>query len=661
MSTIASIHGGGIEPAGNRLRGVVNAESAGWLASCGAHVTLLALLAFGTLNMPASQPDRDLVTPRLELDEPEVSREFFSSDRQFDEIGALSHSGQDRAISAAYDLSDESLATVDADLLGALGDVPIVEIDMDSFTSPDVIDAAAIQGVGNVGTTGAEGAIDRLTHEIVRSLEAQPTLVVWLFDESGSLGEERAAILKRFDRIYEELGVIEAAESPAFRHHDDKPLLTAVVGFGETARLLTKRPTDQLDEIKAAVGSLENSTSNTENVFQAVALAADEFHRYRLRRQGSRHVMFVVFTDESGDDVGHVDQTVNLCRKYGISVYVVGRPAPFGREFAYVKWVDPDPNFDQRPQWPPVRLGPESFAPERLKIHFIDRGTTDFLLDSGFGPFALTRLCYETGGLYFSAHPNRAVGRRVTAGEIDNLSAHFAAFFDPEVMQPYQPDYVSWDDYQELLRENRARAALVEAAQMSWTSPMGDVRVRFPKRDEASLAESLSVAQRSAAILHPKIDQICQVLLAGAADRDKLVEPRWQAGYDLAAGRAVALKVRTEGYNAALAMAKRGMQFASAKNNTWILKPDDAFANTALEQLADEATESLVRVVEEHPGTPWAMLAEQELSEPLGWQWKEGFTKLPSDENSAGNRRRPNRRPDDAPPQRPPRRDPPPL
>ena len=60
-----------------------------------------------------------------------------------------------------------------------------------------------------------------------------------------------------------------------------------------------------------------------------------------------------------------------------------------------------------------------------------------------------------------------------------------------------------------------------------------------------------------AAILQPRVDEICRGLSAGEADRDKLDEPRWQAGYDLAMGRALALKVRTDGYNAALAQAKR--------------------------------------------------------------------------------------------------------
>ena len=154
----------------------------------------------------------------------------------------------------------------------------------------------------------------------------------------------------------------------------------------------------------------------------------EKYRSYRTARKRSRNVMIVVFTDESGDDIGALDETINVCRKLAMPVYVVGRPAPFGRRQAYVKWIDPDPNFDQRPQWVPVNLGPESLLPERLKLGFSGSGTKDALLDSGYGPYGLTRLCFETGGLYFTAHPNRSEGRLISSRETSNLAAHFSEF-----------------------------------------------------------------------------------------------------------------------------------------------------------------------------------------------------------------------------------------
>ena len=86
---------------------------------------------------------------------------------------------------------------------------------------------------------------------------------------------------------------------------------------------------------------------------------------------------------------------------------------------------------------------------------------------------------------------------------------------------------------------------------------MENVRLRFPRIDDAQFARDLSNAQRDAAKLEPKIDALVAILRQGERDREKVTTPRWQAGFDLAIGRALAVKVRTEGYNAMLAMPSR--------------------------------------------------------------------------------------------------------
>lgn len=642
-------------------RGVplIDGESAAWAMSLGIHLAALAVLTVASLTLPTTNLPFELAIEPLEALEPEpLSEDFVSSDVASTEIGAMALGGLGAALASAPDFSEQSLVVEQVDLLADVADRVVVDLETEVFRGPEFNTSIAVQGAGSVGATGAEGAIDRLTHEILTSLEQRPTMVVWLFDQSGSLREERARVVKRFRRIYEELGVIDAADNPAFRRHQDKPLLTVVVGFGAEPTMLTAEPTDRIEEIEAAVQNIKNDKTGRENVFQAIGMVAEKFRTYRSAKNGKRHVMIVVFTDEAGDDIPLVDDTVGICRKYAMPVYVVGRPAPFGRQTAYVKYVDPDPRFDQRPQWVPVSLGPESLMPELLKLRFAQQGDEEELLDSGFGPYALTRLCYETGGLYFASHPNRMVGRRISGDETDNLSAHISMFFEPDAMRRYQPDYLSAQEYVRLVQSNRARQALIQAAQLSWTSPMENVRLRFPKRDEAELAQLLSLAQRSAAILQPKIDVICQTLLAGEADRPKLEELRWRAGYDLALGRALAVKVRTDGYNVMLAEAKQGKRFKDPKNNTWVLRPAETFANTSLEKLGAKSVDYLQRVVEEHPDTPWAALAERELSTPLGWRWDETHTNLPP-VRQGDNPRPP--RPEPMVPQGPPRRDPPPL
>jgi hypothetical protein len=348
--------------------------------------------------------------------------------------------------------------------------------------------------------------------------------------------------------------------------------------------------------------------------------------------------MIVAFTDEVGSDQNDLDSTVKLCRRYAMPVYVVGVPAPFGRQNTQMKWVDPDPKFDQTAQWGLVEQGPETLAPERIKLAYFGNNKDDEPMDSGFGPFSLTRLCYETGGIYFAVHPNRNVMRTVSRNETEAYSSHLKHFFDPEVMRRYRPDYVSIDEYKRRLVQNKARMALVEASTRSQVTQMEKPQLRFVKRDEGSFSESISEAQQEAAKLEPKIDQMFQVLTVGEADREKETIPRWQAGFDLAMGRVLAVKVRTEAYNAMLAAAKRGLNPKDKKNNTWTLKPADTVtANSQLAKLADRAKMYLNRVVKDHADTPWALLAKQELEEPLGWEWEESFTDVSPQRNNPGN------------------------
>jgi hypothetical protein len=650
------------DPAPSWAKGeVLGAQS--WLASLALHLAFLVTAAAITFALPRAAEELALSyeLPELIEEEEPLPQEFLSADETMDDYGALSQLGAESARALATVVDDRSLVVFEPEEITDFGEREIIEIDA-IFQGSETTDELPVQGVAQVGIHGAVGAIDRLTHEILQSVEQQPTLVVWLFDQSGSLRDERSRILARFRGIYDQLGVIEAAELPEFRQPKNKPLLTAVVGFGESPQILTKQPTDRIEEIEAAIRAIKDDASGQENVFQAVAMTANKFRNYRTSSQGSRNVMIIVFTDEAGDDLSEMDATVHLCRKLAMPVYVVGRPAPFGRREAYVKWIDPDPQFDQRPQWVPVNMGPETLLPERLKLQFFGSGRDRELLDSGFGPYALTRLCYETGGLYFAAHPNREVGRRIGGRETQNLAAHFSVFFDPDVMRRYQPDYVTIQEYLQVAQSSGARQALMEAAKLSWTTQLGDIRRRFPKRDEAQLAQSLSVAQRAAALRQPQIDRICQILLAGEDDRAKLEEPRWKAGFDLATGRALATKVRTDSYNVMLAQAKQGLAFQNKKNNTWVLVADDAYANSSLEKTARQAQEYLNRVSSQHAGTPWAYLAMRELQTPLGWRWDEDYSYVPSPDNVAGNNNRPRleRRPRQRPAP-PPRRNPPRL
>jgi hypothetical protein len=563
----------------------------------------------------------------------ELPQEFFFSALPTEDVGANSLHGLEAAISQAPVVSDVSAVPTPSDL----AETPVNSVQIDDTiqqaTGLNYNVTLPVRGSAGHGTTGASGAIDRLTHEILLSLEQRKTLVVWLFDQSYSMSAQRREVKDRLDRVYRELGLIEAAANPAFKKHDDKPLLTSIGCFGQKVSLLTKTPTDDLSEIQAAVEGIEVDESGMELVFTAVYQAANQYKQYRhpspTTKEPDRNVMIVVFTDEAGEDQHGLDQTVQLCRKLAMPVYVVGVPAPFGQQETLVKWVHPDTKYDQTPQWAVVNQGPETLLPERIRLDFDGSHEARDPIDSGFGPYALTRLCYETGGIFFTVHPNRTVNRAVGRREVDVFSAHLQHFFDPEVMRKYRPDYVSAAEYERRVKQNRARQSLVEAARLAAIAPMEGPEYRFVKQSDAALAGRLSEAQKKAAILEPRIEQLYQLLAQGEAQRAKETNLRWQAGYDLAMGRVLAVKVRTEAYNAMLAQAKSGLEFKNPQNNTWVIAPANTLSvGSQYEKLAEKAKTYLERVVKEHPDTPWALIASRELKAPLGWQWREEFTDL---------------------------------
>lgn len=501
------------------------------------------------------------------------------------------------------------------------------------------------------GTTGAAGAVDRITFEILKLMEERPTLVVWLFDQSGSLHRQRQEIRSRFDRIYDQLGLaVEATSEPEpsapRRGTEDSLLLTSVIGFGQNIELLTPQPTADLAEIKSVVDGIRIDASGVERAFTAINAAVDQYKSLRRRRGQNppqRNVMFIVVTDERGDDANLVESTIENCRKFAIPVYVIGVPAPFGREHTLVKYVDPDPNYDQTPQFAQVDQGPESWMPERVQVGFTGDFQQEPVIDSGFGPYALTRLCYETGGIYFTVHPNRNTERRVGRGELAPFASELKYFFDPVVMARYRPDYVSPDDYAKEVKRSPLRQALVMAAQMPAAEGLARPRTVFVRRDEAQLAAELTTAQQDAARLEPRLAQMAMTLEPGLKARDQEPTPRWKAGFDLALGRVLAQQVRTETYNAMLAQAKRGMPFEKPRSNTWVLKPSDAITvGSKWQSQAELARQLLTAVTQEHPGTPWALLASEELKAPLGWEWTESYTKLdPPRPNNPGNNNQP--------------------
>ncbi len=594
-----------------------------WMISLLAHASLI--LIFGTLfiDMPASEQPLTLVTAAEEvIEEKEVDIQHFRfSPDESEQTGSASVVGID--VPAPTAIQHDPIVSVRTELVPveiAKYEAPVLS---DVSAATTVSDKVMMKGNAGVGAVGAVGAVDRITQEIILSLERRPTIVVWLFDQSWSMLPQRQAVNERLARVYKELGVSDIVA----RSQKQKPLLSSVIAFGKNVNVLTPELTDDIDLIQRTVAGIENDESGVEMTFTAITKAVET---YKVHHQyDRRNIMLVVFTDEVGDDEDKLDSTIAACRMHGAPVYVVGAPAPFGRRNIEFKYVDPDPNFDQSVQWLPVRSGPESFLPEMVNMGFIgfERRDADlYRMDSGFGPYCLTRLCYETGGIFFSVHaarPESAEGF-VPSASTPAMSARLNYFFDPSIMRSYMPDYLPVNEYVKKISANKAKQQLVRTAEMSMVMPMDRPQLVFDRNpdNEAALKRTLDEAQKKAAILEPELNMLYSTLKQGEADRPKITEPRWQANFDLAMARILAAKVRTEGYNFMLARAKGGLKYDNPKTNLLELQAsDDVTWSSQHKKMADQARELLQRVAHDHSGTPWAKLAEEELQHPIGWRW----------------------------------------
>jgi hypothetical protein len=615
----------------------IDGDTPAWVVSMLVHVVVLVLLA--TVMVPPTERPAAVVSieqppfSEPELLEPEAMA--VSLEPQ-DHVGAQSEESVDVA---------QSLAPVIAEMPAVPIDPPEA-FDTEEFVEPfdDVVpqglnlsETITATGAVAVGTSGASGAVDRLTLEIAAALEEKPTAVCWIFDQSVSLAGQRRDIASRLQRVFDELGAGGSGRSRPELYH-------LVFAYGERITPVIGRPTSDGAAVVDAIESIPVDDSGVELTFSAVLAAAQQANKVRAGRK----LMLVVFTDEVGNDEQRADEVAAYCRRTGVPVYVVGVPAPFGRRQVQIKFVEFDPKYaDGDVQWPVVDQGPESLYPELIRI--ASGSAIDEPIDSGFGPYSLSKLCAATGGIYFAVHGSRGVEGRVRDGDTVPMASRLRRFFDPEVMRLYQPEYLSKAGLDRALSSNKAKRALVDAASQSELQPVDAPQTVFPRTSDAQLSASFSEAQKEVARLQPAIDALHRTLSAGAGDRDTIREKRWQAGYDLAMGRVLAAKVRADAYNEMLGQAKSGLVFKKPDSDTWELAPSDdvSAVSSRIDKMAKEARTYLERVVAEHAGTPWAHIAGEELRVPMGYAWQEKHTGVAARQAMAGNNNNNNPRPDD--------------
>ncbi|MBD3672261.1 MAG: VWA domain-containing protein [Planctomycetaceae bacterium] len=573
-------------------------EAPAWAVSLVVHLAIL--LALGSITHVTQM----VLTPDIiSTPVPEIEEQTYKFDSTIqDELGNNSQMNEiSPSLQAATLTGEAEPQEIERRLEESQLEVEIQVSDLATQPSRDELTEVMETKGTTEHTGGTEGAMDRLAFEISNAVQDHETLVVWLFDASLSVKERRDKIADRFHNIYEQVGLKGVGDG------NDR-LLTAAATFGEKTTFLIDEPTSNIGPLTDKIREIPADESGKEMVFTALEDVSRKWGDYRTKRR--RNVMYIVVTDERGDDFDKMESVIANLSRVGIRVHCVGNAAVFGKEKGYVSftWEEDGQSFTEAL---PVDQGPETFYPELLDIDFwgLTRRGNINRLSSSFGPYPLNRLCAETGGLFLvSQESNNAVT------------------YDYDVMRAYQPDYSPINELDQSIRDNKAIAALIDATRALRIDRISMPTLSFDAENDNVLRNEIFEAQKPVSVLDYKISSLLAMLEEGSKERDKIVEPRWRAAFDLAMGRALALKVRAYGYGQMLAEMRTNLKpFEDPRSNFWYLRPSTDLKNATptVRKMAKEAEEYLTRVINQHPGTPWSDLAKTELSQPMGWQWEE--------------------------------------
>lgn len=458
---------------------------------------------------------------------------------------------------------------------------------------------------------------------------------IWLLDSSISLQAEREKLGDEVAEFYRSLTTREMAG-----HLD-----VSVVAFGQR----TQSVIDKTRVLKAEAGKLIGSRikdlpvdeSGIENVMTAVAESID-----LAPKNYSGKISIVIWTDESGDDIEHLEETIAKCSKTNTTVHIVGPRSVFGMQPGLQRHTLPPPL-----SWElilPVTRGPDSAFPERVRLP-LWYDSTDMPWSAGIpissamdaqslggplrcgllaptGPYALTRLALATGGNYTILERH---------GDVAPPNA--------DGLLKYAPDYRGAREMAAGIDDQPLRRAVIESAALTWTQDFWPPQREFPmaryehypfrphniymtpfqfaqvmsqrlQQDRTRLAEAAIALERAIDILEAVPSA------AVAKERDA---PRWKAWYTLNRGLLLAHSVRIREFllvTEPLMNQETQMELVNNQfNHLLITESEQLLSQGAGVRRATMARSLLEQVIHEHPNTPWSQLAEWELQHQLGF------------------------------------------
>ena len=514
--------------------------------------------------------------------------------------------------------------------------------------------------VGEVGSMveGYGAAMGIVTQEIVRMMRQQKVTVVWLFDESGSMVDDRKEIRENYMRVLDELKI--ASEKDEELKKGSEQILTVVASYGQGIHEHTQRPTADIEMIKAAIDKVPVDESGQENMCQSIATIIAKYKK--TATVGKRKLAVIVVSDESGDDGDYVEQAISEARAAKSPLYFLGRESMFGYPYARQLWIDPP---TKEPFWIQIRRGPETPFPECLQWNGLHSRWD--VQSAGFGPYEQVRMARESGGIFFVLPGDETT--LIGEGANDKRKYDFLS------MREYQPNLVSRPEYARDRLTSEFRETIWRV--ISTLNPNGDKLLfqtsdpelnikhdhfKFPINEfRAEALAQVGKAVRAMQLIEQAIGLLEKVKPLRATEATQ----RWRAGYDLALAQLYMFRLRL--YQYLLAVDKHANMTEMPKlrkpnSNEWNIRwdrsnainPDEAqfsrlktafgLKMTHEEYLAMVKTEEaaaierMTAVTTDHPGTPWSRRAETEIGMGFGFRIEDEVWDLSGKRSEAAKR-----------------------
>ncbi|MFH1924735.1 MAG: vWA domain-containing protein, partial [Planctomycetota bacterium] len=495
--------------------------------------------------------------------------------------------------------------------LPQLTESPDIALDWPKDHEPGIEDLLARVRRATTGTAeavdGYEQALDRITQELLELLAKRKVLLIWCFDQSGSMKDDQQEIRARLERVYAELGMTGAAS--------DNALLTAVASYGRDALSHTDRPTADLEVIREAIDAVPVDPSGEEMTLGAVIRTLTTWQEF-AKRQGRQMAMILV-TDESGnreENDTYLEAAIGQALAARSKVYVLGREAVFGYPYAHIRWVHPE---TKRVHELPVDRGPETAFTEVLKSEGFEPRRDAH--PSGFGPYALSRLAWRTGGIFFMLP---SVESDLIGGEKRRYAW--------ERMQPYRPDLRSREEILAEAQRHPLRPLIWKIVDdldphQPKVARMTSMRRAF-SADLGQFRAQVQEARSMANLYFAGLERAIRMLDEQEPARDREPSLRWQANYDLIRAQVVAYAARVHLYRTALEEAAKKLivtpttQAPNKQLVAWRMrKADGPPGDEAVTEMLERSRDLYLAVIGNHAGTPWAARAEWELNRDFNY------------------------------------------